>query len=59
MSDRDFLCPHARYRGGIEPENLVFNPNLHEFSQGVSYICNLETAGKITSEQAYQNMSTL
>ncbi|MGF1490789.1 MAG: hypothetical protein ACFBSE_27160 [Prochloraceae cyanobacterium] len=60
--DRDregFLYPHSSYRGQIKPKNLVFNANLQEFAQKVSYVCNLETAGKITTEEAYQEIKQL
>ncbi len=60
MTDRsDFLYPRSRYYGKVKPENLVFNANLQEFAQQVSYICNLETAGKISSEEAYQKIRLL
>ena len=55
----DFFYPHYPYRGKAKPENIVFNANLQEFAQRVSYICNLETAGRITSEQAYKQIKDL
>ena len=60
--DRDkynFLHPHHPYRGEVKPEHLVFNANLQEFAQKVSYICNLETAGKISPEEAYSQIKSL
>jgi len=54
-----FLFPHTSYRGEVQPENLVFNANLQEFAQKISYICNLETGGKITSLEAYKRIKTL
>lgn len=60
MVDRsEFLYPRSRYHGTIKPENLVFNANLQEFAQQVSYVCNLETAGKISPEDAYQRIRLL
>lgn len=60
MSDRDdFLYPRSTYYGKIKPENLAFNANLQEFAQGVSYICNLETAGKLSPEEAYEKIKVL
>jgi hypothetical protein len=63
MSDKssadNFLFPRASYRGKFSPENLVFNANLQEFAQKVSYICNLETAGKISSTEAYIKIRNL
>ncbi len=58
-STNDFLYPRSRYHGQVKPENLVFNANLQEFAQRVSYICNLETAGKIQSEEAYRQIKAL
>ncbi|MEC4818442.1 MAG: hypothetical protein SAK29_35010 [Scytonema sp. PMC 1069.18] len=58
--DKDnFLHPRGRYYGQIKPENLVFNANLQEFAQKISYIANLETAGKISPEQAYDRIKEL
>jgi hypothetical protein len=60
MADKsEFLYPRSRYYGKVQPENLVFNANLQEFAQQVSYICNLETSGKISSEEAYQKIRVL
>lgn len=60
MPDRDeFLFPHSRYYGEVKPENLVFNANLQEFAQRVSYICNLETAGKISPQESYKQIKDL
>ncbi|MGY6528301.1 MAG: DUF7219 family protein [Cyanobacterium sp.] len=53
------LYPRSAYRGDFTPENLVFNANLQEFAQKVGYICNLETNGKLTSNQAYQQIRVL
>ena len=59
-SERDeFLYPRRPYRGKFKPEHLVFNANLQEFAQKVSYICNLETAGKISPDRAYQQIKNL
>jgi hypothetical protein len=55
----NFLYPRSRYYGKIKPENLVFNANLQEFAQRVNFICNLETAGKLSSEEAYQQIKSL
>jgi hypothetical protein len=59
MERSDFLDPRHRYYGQVKPENLVFNANLQEFSHRVSYICNLETNGKISSEEAYEQIKSL
>jgi len=58
-SKDDFLYPHYSYHGEAKPKNIVFNANLQEFAQRVNYICNLETGGKITSNEAYQQIKAL
>jgi hypothetical protein len=55
----DFIYPKFPYRGEVKPANLVFNANLQEFAQKINYICNLETAGKISSEDAYKQIKIL
>ncbi|MBD2355473.1 hypothetical protein H6G41_12760 [Tolypothrix sp. FACHB-123] len=55
----NFSYPRSRYYGQVKPENLVFNANLQEFSQKVSYVCCLETNGKLSSEEAYQEIEKM
>lgn len=55
----NFLYPKANYRGNFSPEHLVFNANLQEFAQKVMYICNLETNGKISPDEAYHEIKTI
>lgn len=55
----NFIFPQTSYRGEFTPENLVFNANLQEFAQKVSYVCNLETNGKISSQDAYKQIKNL
>ena len=59
MSKDNFLYPRGRYYGQVKPENLVFNANLQEFAQRISYICNLETNGKLSPEDAYDQIKAL
>ena len=57
MTDRNnFLYPRSRYQGKVKPESLVFNANLQEFSQRVSYICCLETGGKLSPNESFQQI---
>ncbi len=55
----DFIYPRHPYRGKVKPENLVFNSNLQEFAQKISFVCNLETGGKLAPEQAYKRIKSL
>jgi hypothetical protein len=59
VSKDDFLYPRSRYYGQFKPKNLLFNANLQEFSQRVSYICNLETGRKIPPYEAYKQIKSL
>jgi hypothetical protein len=54
-----FLYHNNRYHGEVKPENLVFNANLQEFTQKISYICSLETSGKLTPEESYKQIKNL
>ncbi|MEH2053446.1 DUF7219 family protein [Nostoc sp.] len=54
-----FLYPRDRYHGKFQPNNLIFNANLQEFSQKVSYITSLETGGKLSPEEAFSKIATL
>ena len=59
ISKDSFLYPRSRYYGDFTPEHRAFNANLQEFSQKVSYISALETGGKLSSEQAYEQVKCL
>jgi hypothetical protein len=59
MNRNEFFYSRATYHGKMLPERLVFNANLQEFSQRVSYIANLETGGKLAPEQAYEQVKAL
>lgn len=59
LNKNRFLYPKSPYHGQFTPENLVFNANLQEFAQKVSYISALQTGGKLSPEQAYEQMKYL
>ena len=59
VSKNSFLYPRSRYYGQFTPEALAFNANLQEFAQKVSYISALETGGKLSPEQAYEQVKCL
>ncbi|NER82226.1 MAG: hypothetical protein F6K42_22220 [Leptolyngbya sp. SIO1D8] len=58
-SKDDFITPRSTYWGEVTLPNLTFNANLQEFAQRVSLVCNLETGGKITPDDAYQEIKAL
>ncbi len=59
LSKENFLAPRAPFRGEFSPEHLAFDANLQEFAQRISILCNLETAGKIPPDEAYQKIKQL
>jgi hypothetical protein len=59
FSKDDFLYPSSHYRGEFTPENLAFDANLQEFAQRVSLICGLESGGKVSPDEAYDQIKDL
>ncbi|RCJ16036.1 hypothetical protein A6S26_07025 [Nostoc sp. ATCC 43529] len=59
VDKHSFLYQHYQYSGEFTPNNLVFNANLQEFSQRVGYICNLQTAGKLSVDESYKQIEAL
>ncbi len=60
LSEKEkFLYPRSKYYGEFTPENLVFDANLQEFAQQISYLCNLENNGKISPRDAYDRIKDL
>ena len=55
----NFLYPLSRYYGEFTPEQLIFNANLQEFAQRISLLCGLETGGKLSPEETYQQIKVL
>jgi hypothetical protein len=53
------LCPRSRYYGEFSLQNLTFNANLQEFALRVGYISGLQTGGKISPEDAYEQIKGL
>ncbi|ACK70964.1 hypothetical protein PCC7424_2548 [Gloeothece citriformis PCC 7424] len=54
-----FLYPLKSYRGEFSPKNLIFNANLQEFAQRVSFMVGLHTNGKLSSEETYAKIAQL
>ncbi|MEM1355384.1 MAG: hypothetical protein AAGC44_04700 [Planctomycetota bacterium] len=40
-------------------EEVIFNDNLQEFAVKIGHICSLETSGKLSPEQAYDQIRGL
>ena len=54
-----FLYPPVHFSGPCTPERLVFHANLQEFAQRVGYISSLHTGGKLSSDEACQQIDQL
>ncbi|NES80342.1 MAG: hypothetical protein F6K10_02125 [Moorea sp. SIO2B7] len=54
-----FIHPISHYRGKFTPNNLVVNANLQEFAQRVSLISGLASNGKISLDQALNDIEIL
>jgi hypothetical protein len=56
---QQFLFPLSKYYGEFNLPNLAFDANLQEFAQKIFYVCNLETNGKVSPEEAYEYIKNL
>ena len=43
----------------MNPKNLLFNSNLQEFTQKVSYIYCLKTDGRVSPEDSFRQLKSL
>jgi hypothetical protein len=59
LDKESFLNPISSFRGEFSPQNLAFDANLQEFTNRISIICALETGGKISPNEAYQQIKEL
>ncbi|MFN6558432.1 MAG: hypothetical protein RMY28_001300 [Nostoc sp. ChiSLP01] len=59
VDKHSFLYQKYQYSGKFTPNSLVFNANMQEFTQRVGYICNLQTAGKLSTEESYKQIEAL
>lgn len=56
MELKNFLNPRYPYRGSDQPEDILFNANLQEFAQQVSYIAALQSNGKMSAYESYKKI---
>ncbi len=56
MSLYHFLYPSHRYRGPNKPEYIAFDSRLQEFAYKVNTIAALQTNGKLSSLESYQEV---
>jgi hypothetical protein len=59
MNVSDFVNVGNRYYGEFTPGNLVFDANLQNFSRRVGLICALENGGKISPQDAFNQIGEL
>lgn len=54
-----FFYPLSKYYGQFTLQNLVFDADLQEFAQRITYVCALENGGKISPQEAYDEIKRL
>lgn len=54
-----FISPYSKYKGKAKPQHIVFDANLQTFSQKVMIISALENNGKISPNDAYDQLKGL
>ncbi|MBD2438085.1 hypothetical protein [Nostoc sp. FACHB-110] len=59
IDKHNFIYQRYQYSGKFTTKNLVFNTNLQEFAQRVGYISNLQTAGKLSMYDSYEQIEHL
>ncbi|MCL6433814.1 MAG: hypothetical protein K6T90_06275 [Leptolyngbyaceae cyanobacterium HOT.MB2.61] len=59
MTKTAFLYPYARYHGEFTPTAFLFNANLQEFAYQVGITCSLQTGGKLSPTEAFQQIEAL
>jgi hypothetical protein len=56
---QSFIYPTKSYHGPFQLDALIFNANLQEFAQRVSYISSLQINGKLSPEESFNRISEL
>lgn len=59
MTKKEMIFPYSRYHGQSNPDDVVFNAYLQEFSSHVGIICSLQTGGKISPMEAITRLEKL
>ncbi|GAB4211755.1 MAG: hypothetical protein OHK0012_04830 [Synechococcales cyanobacterium] len=54
-----FLYPYTLSSANLPPAQMLLDANLQEFSQRVTIICGLESNGKLSPLDAYQQIKAL
>ena len=58
-SKENFFYPIAPYHDTLNNDKVLFNTNLQIFAHQVGFIANLQTSGKISSQEAYSQIESL
>jgi hypothetical protein len=59
MNVSNFIYTGNRYYGEFTPSNLVFDSNLQDFSRRVGFISALENNGKLSPQDAFNQIAGL
>ncbi len=55
----NFFYTRIYYFDGLETCNLLLNKNIQEFSEQVDYIAQLQSNGKLSSKEAFEEIDAL
>lgn len=59
MQLKDYIYAQSPYRGSEESSEMKFDVILQEFATRVNYICALESGGKLSGSDAYQEIKNI
>ena len=59
MKAEQYIMQRSFYSGKKSDESVEFNKNLQDFALQVSYICALETSGKMSPEESFKRVRNL
>ena len=59
LKSQDFINPYITYIGKITPAQVLLNANLREFEASVRVLSYLNTNGRLSCGQAYEQLKFL
>jgi len=60
MDDKQqFLHSRSPYYGRPDADAVEVNQHLQDFAQQVGYVCNLHTGGRLSSQEAFEQLERL
>ena len=56
---QNFINPYGTYHGRFSPAKMILNANLQEFANKVQILAGLNSNGKLSCEQVYEQLKSL